>query len=111
MVVFDGITGSDHSRPRESWNRREQRGLHLLGQRGGYAVGIDRWVVQTLRLEEDLMSVPLAEADDLVLDRGAVAWPATGDLARIHRRAMDILPHHLMGGFGGPGDAALDLWI
>ena len=55
------------------------------------------------------MAVAIAEADDLVLDRGAIARAAALDLAGIHRRAMHIGPDHLMGRRRGPGDAALDL--
>src|SRR6266481_7197981 len=55
------------------------------------------------------MSVAVAEADDLVLDRGAIARSDALDLPGIHRRAMHIGPDHLMGCGGGPGDAALDL--
>ena len=55
------------------------------------------------------MAVAIAEADDLVLDRRAIARAAALDLAGIHRRAMHIGPDHLMGRRRGPGDAALDL--
>src|ERR1700676_1198466 len=55
------------------------------------------------------MPVAIAEADDLVLDRGTIARPAALDLARIHWRAMHIGPNHLMGRWRGSRDAALDL--
>ena len=57
------------------------------------------------------MAVALAEADDLVLDRGAIARAAALDLPGIHRRAMHIGPDDRVGGLGGAGDAALDLRI
>ena len=63
-------------------NCGEHGQLHVLRQRGGDAVGIDRRVVEPFRLQEDLVPVAVAEPDDLVLDRGAVArargyaiWP------------------------------------
>ena len=71
--------------------------------------GIDRGVVETFRLQEDLVPVAIAEADDLVLDRGAIARPGALDLPGIHRRAMHVGPDHLMGRRRGAGDAALDL--
>src|SRR6266576_5371045 len=55
------------------------------------------------------MSVAVAEADDLVLDRGTIARSGALDLSGIHRRAMHIGPDHLMGSGRGPRDAALDL--
>ncbi|MEY9611533.1 hypothetical protein ABIF21_004407 [Bradyrhizobium elkanii] len=55
------------------------------------------------------MAVTVAEADDLVLDRGAIARSGALDLTGIHRRAMHIGPDHLMGRGRRPGDAALDL--
>ena len=55
------------------------------------------------------MPVALAEADDLVLDRGAIARPAALDLAGIHRRAMHIGADDLMGLRRRAGDGALDL--
>src|SRR5258707_7760336 len=55
------------------------------------------------------MSVAVAEADDLVLDRGAIARSGALDLPGIHRRAMHIGPDHLMGCGGGPGGAPLAL--
>src|SRR5262249_33389173 len=74
----------------EPGDRGEQLSLHLFWQRRRDSVGVDRRIVESLRLEKNLMSVALAEADDLVLDRGAIARPAALDLARIHRRAVDI---------------------
>ena len=57
------------------------------------------------------MAVALAEADDLVLDRGAIARAAALDLPGIHRRTMHVGPDDGVGGLGGAGDAALDLRI
>ena len=90
MVVFDGVAGPDDARLFETRDRRDHRALHLFGQRGRDAVRIDGVVVETFRLEKDLMPVALAEAHDLVLDRRTVARPAAVDLTGIHRRAMQI---------------------
>src|SRR5690606_4301956 len=90
MVIFDGIAGAQDARLFEAGDARDERHLNLFGQRGRDAVRIDGVVVEAFRLEEDLMTVALAEADDLVLDGWAIARPATLDLAGIHRRAVDI---------------------
>ena len=80
VVIFDGIAGPDHPRVLQPRNRRHQRKLDRLGQRGGDAVGVNGGVVEPLRLKEDLVPVALAEAHDLVLDRGAVARASARDL-------------------------------
>src|SRR5262249_31374609 len=77
--------------------------------RSGDAVGIDRGVVEPLRLQEDLVAVAVPEFDDLILNRGTVAGARALDLAGIHRRAIHIGSDHLVGGWRGAGDAALDL--
>ena len=79
------------------------------GQRGGDAVRIDGGVVQPLGLEENLVPVALAEAHDLVLDRGAIARAPARDLPGIHRRAVHIRPDDVVGRLRGASDAALDL--
>src|SRR5207247_4551 len=58
VVVFDRVAGPDNARPRESWDRPDQRGLDLLRQRGGDAIGVDRAVIEPLGLKKDL--VPIA---------------------------------------------------
>ena len=111
MIVFDRVARPDHRRLSSPGMVAEQRALHLFRQRCGDAVGINRVVVESLRLEENLMAVTLAEPHDLVFDRRAIARTATGDLAGIHRRAMHIGADDFMRGVGGAGDAALDLRI
>src|SRR5262249_4089521 len=90
VVVFDRVAWPHDAGALQTRNRGDDGALNLLWQRGGDAVRIDRAVVQSFRLQKDLMPVALAEADDLVLDRGAIARPAALDLARIHRRAMHV---------------------
>src|SRR6185295_9920456 len=68
VVIFDGVPEPDDPRALETGNGRDNRPLHILRQRSRDAVRVDRVVVEALRLEEDLVSVPLAETDDLVLD-------------------------------------------
>ena len=55
------------------------------------------------------MAVALGEADDLVLDRRAIARPDALDHARIHRRAVEAGPDDLVGAGVGMRDPAGDL--
>src|SRR5262245_57778618 len=57
------------------------------------------------------MPVALAEAHDLVLDRGAIAWTFARNLAGIHRRAVDIVADDAVGRSVCAGDTELDLGI
>ena len=90
IVVLDGIAGPDDARGLEAWDGLEERMLHVLGQRGRDAVRIDGVVVETLRLEKDLVAAALLEADDLVFDRGTIARADALDGAGVHRRAIEI---------------------
>ena len=60
-------------------------------------------------LQEDLVAAAVGEADDLVLDRRAVARADALDLAGIHGRAIEVPPDELVGRRGRGGDAAGDL--
>ena len=93
----------------EARNRRHERALRLLGQRGRNAVRIDGRIVDALRLEKNLMAVAIGEADHLVLDRRTIAWAAPGDRARIDGGAMRIRLDDAMGLGGGAGDVAREL--
>ena len=85
--------------------------LHVFRQRGRNAVRIDGVVVQPFRLQEDLVAVAVAELDDLVLDRRAIARPDTFDRAGIHGRTAEIVPDQIMGRRRRARDAAFDLRI
>ena len=85
----------------------DQRRLRLGRQRGRNAVGIDGRIVDALRLEEDLMALPIGEADHLVFDRGAIARAAAGDRAGIDRGAVRHPRATIAVGFGRrAGDVA-----
>src|SRR6185436_6196772 len=109
MVVFDGIARPHHLYPLEPGNGGEDRELNFFRQRGGDAVGIDRGVVEPFGLQEDLVTIAIAEPDDLVLYRGAIARTAALDLAGIHWRAMYVRPNDVMRRGRRAGDTALDL--
>src|SRR4051812_46940516 len=111
VIVLDGIARPNHANTLEAWDRAQQLELHVFGQRGRDSIGIDRGVIKAFRLKKDLMAVAVAKADDLVLDRGAIARTGALDLPGIHRRAMDIGPYQIVGGRRGPGNPALDLRV
>ena len=55
------------------------------------------------------MAVLVGEAHDLVLDRRAVARPAALDLARVHRRPVQVGADQLVDRLVGVGDVAIEL--
>ena len=91
-IVFDGVAGLEDLRPLQPPDGADHPFLHILRQRGRNAVRVDRVVVQSFGLEENLVAFPFGEADDLVLDRRTIARPDTLDLAGIKRRPADIGP-------------------
>ena len=66
-------------------------------------------VVQALRLEEDLVAIPVGEPVDLVFDRWAIARTASGNRAGIDRRLVEVRVDDRVGLGRGPGNAAGDL--
>ena len=76
VIIFDGVARPDHPHALQARDGLQDGELDFLRQRGRDAVRIDRGIVEPFRLQEDLVPVAVAEADDLVLDRGAIARPA-----------------------------------
>ena len=70
--------------------------LHVFGKARADAVAVILARVQAFRLEEDQVRILVREANDLVLDAGAVARPATADLARVHRGAIQVRANHVV---------------
>src|SRR5690606_41236544 len=70
--------------------------LDIFRQGSRDPIRVDRRVVETLRFEEDLVVVTIAEAHHLVLDGRAIAWTAAGYLASVRRRPMEIVPYYAM---------------
>ena len=111
MVVFDRIARLQHCRLFQSGNRLQNFELHVLRKRSRNTVRIDGVVVQAFGLEENLMAFAVAELDDLVLDRRAVARPDAFDRAGIHGRAAEIGTDQFMRRRHGAGYSAMDLRI
>ncbi len=83
--------------------------LDVFGQRCGDAVRVNGVIVETLGLEKDLVPVLVGEANDLVLDRGAVSRAAALDLAGIDRRTAQVRPDQSVRLGPGVGDMAVNL--
>ena len=78
-IVLDGVAGARHLGPFQAADGTHDLDLHLGRQAGGDAVQVDPGMIPPLRLDEDLVAVPVGEAHDLVLDRRAVARAGRGD--------------------------------
>ena len=77
----------------------DERVLHLFRKRRRNSVWIDGVIVETFRLQKNLMAVALAELHDLVFDRRTITRTAACDLSRIHRRTMNVVADDLVRGF------------
>ncbi len=109
-VVLDGVGQPEHAGVLQPGNARVDHALDVLGHRGGHALHIPFVRVESLGFKEDRMAVLVAEADDLVLDRRAVARAGAVDGAGVHRRAVEVVqydPVRLGRGVGQVADRAV----
>ena len=83
--------------------------LHITWQTGRNAVGINRRIVQAFRLQKDVVPVFVGEADNFVLNRRTIARTPTGDLTRIDRGPVNVLPDNGVCRLGRAGHPAFDL--
>ncbi len=89
-----------------------QRQLHVVGQRGRDAVGVDLAAIEAvggLGLQVDLVTLLVREPDDLVLDRRAVARADALDRALVQRRPVQVGADEVVGRRGRVGDPARPL--
>ncbi len=88
-VVLDRVAVAHDLRALHAGDASYHLVLHVTRQAGEQAVAVDLQRVQALGLEEELVLLFVREAQDLDLDRGAVARPqAGGDLAVVERGAV-----------------------
>ena len=80
MIIFDRISRLQDARRFKARNGFKELLLNLFGQGCRNAVRIDRGIVEPLRLQKDLMLVPVRKSNDLVLDRRAVAWSCSFEI-------------------------------
>src|SRR3546814_14858885 len=83
--------------------------LHILWQRRRDPVWIHRRIVETFRLQEDLMLAAIGKTHHLVLDRGTVARADGLNLARVQRRPVEVLPDQSVACRRGLRDMATEL--
>ena len=95
----------------EAGDQRQDRLLHVAGEARRNAVAIIFEGVSTFRLQKDLMSFTVGEPDNLVFDRGTVAWSGALDLTRIHRWRDGGCADQLMDGPIRVGDMAVELGL
>src|ERR1051325_4883788 len=79
VVVFDRVSRPGHLGALEPGYRVQEFELHGRRQGSGQAVDVQLGRVQSLRLQEDLVSLGVGEFHDLVFHRRAVARPAPAD--------------------------------
>src|SRR3546814_3738048 len=73
------------------------------------SVWIHRRIVETFRLQEDLMLAAIGKTHHLVLDRGTVARADGLNLARVQRRPVEVLPDQSVACRRGLRDMATEL--
>jgi len=105
-VVFHRVPGARDLGALQTGDGTDVCDLHVQRQAGGQAAGVDLVRVQALRLDEDLVAFVVGEADDLVLDRRAVARPAPRDAAGVQRGAVQVRADHRERRRRGPRDVA-----
>ena len=109
VVVFDGVAEAEHLDGFKARDGAQEGGLGRVGHRGRDAVRIDGRIIEAFRLEEDLVRGLVGEAHDLVLDRGAVAGPAAGQVAAVDGAVAEVVGDDAVGRLGRVGHAAGDL--
>ena len=67
--------------------------------------------IEPFGFEEDLVTVTIPEAVDLVLDRGTIARTLPADRTAEERRTIEIGPNDIMRRLVGPGHGAEDLRV
>ena len=81
-VVLDGVARPQHHGVFEARQRVHELGLHVARQAHREAVDVDLARVDPFRLEKNLVALLVGEADDLVLERRAVARTDARESAR-----------------------------
>src|SRR3989475_3720986 len=109
VVVLDRVARPRHPGALETRDGVQELELHGDGQGSRQAVHVQLGGVEPLRLEEDLVARGRRELHDLVLDRGAIAWPATADRATVQRRLFQVALDDVLHVFAGPCDPARHL--
>src|SRR5581483_7344068 len=105
----DGVAGTQQHSVLESGQRMHQIRLHVARQRHRKAIHVNLARVDPFRLEEDLMAFLVGEANDLVLERRAIARTDPADLTVEQRRSIDIRANEIAHAIVGVNEIAVDL--
>ena len=110
MVIFDCIA-RPHDRaifqPRYGMDKHR---LHVFRKRCGYAVRIDRRIVEAFRLQKDLVALTVCKPDDLVFKRRTIARAHTLYFAAEQGRSMQAVTNDVVGFFIGMRYMATNLF-
>src|SRR4029079_10404452 len=98
--------------PLASRDRAYELELHVERQRRRDAVRVNLGRVETFRLQKDLVTWALREADDLVFDRRAIPWTDPFDHPGEQRRTIEPGPDDVVRSRRCVGDPAGNLtWM
>ena len=109
VVVLDGVAPAQHLGVLQAGDEPSIACCTSLRQARADAVAVILQRVAALRLQEDLVAILVGEAHHLVLDRRAVARPATLDLPGVHRGAVQVGADQVVDLGRGVGDVAHQL--
>ena len=96
-VVLDGVAGAEHFGRFKAGDGADHLQLNVGGEAGVGALDVDLVGLEALGFEEEGVRVLVREADDLVLDRGAVAGAGGLDGTVVHGRAVQVVADEIVG--------------
>ncbi|MNX18811.1 hypothetical protein D3C86_487170 [compost metagenome] len=97
VIVLDRVAGLEHRDVAQARHGAEHRELDVLGEAARHALDVPLIGVEPFGLQKDRVKVLVREAEDLVLDAGAVARADALDHAGEHRGAVEPGLDHLVG--------------
>src|SRR5262249_59939141 len=95
-IVLDRVADAHDLDTAQGWDRAEHLPLHILRERCVAALDVDLVRRPALGLQEHAVALLIGKADDLILDRWAVARPNPLDHAAEYGRTVDIGPNDLV---------------
>src|SRR5262249_35030761 len=109
VIVLDRVAPAQDLGVLQAGYVAEHGLLDVLGQAGADAVAVVLERVPAFRFGKNLVAGLLCKANVVVFNRGTVARAPAADLARVHRRAMEVGPDDLVDLLVGVGDVAVHL--
>src|SRR5436190_20801181 len=109
VIIFHRITLAEHSCVGKAWEFSQRRLLHVLRQACAETVDVGFDSIPPLGFDEDLVTLLVREAIDLVLNARAITWSAALNTTIEHRAAVEACPECVMHLLVGVGDPAAEL--